>query len=287
MSNCDSSSHLLYVNSFKKIKMNDKEAKMHFNKQQQNLLKKIENLPISCSSKETLMKMIRKPVGKNQFTDIVKVLKTDKNSVTVHAKMINQENLAEDVVIKILRELQRVQDNIKVFSRNKDGSIKTESLKLFQHENVVVMRMLKNFKVLEKVLDETTNIREIFRDVLKLIHDSRDACGIFWKFNMGSSIRRIIFHENEWKILNLDQFKRKNFISKEYMAFNLVQFLDIFKLYGMRSNELEEDFMEMSKTSKYFHSGSFCYCASKPAFKLVAVMYFTKGTKDLKDFIIN
>lgn len=283
MTDCDSSNYLVYSNAFKKFNKNDKEGKMHFDKQKLDKLKKITKLPINNSSKETLMRLIRKPTGTHQITDIVKVLKTDKNSVTVHAKLITENNITEDVIVKILKDSERVQDELKIFNRDEDGTIKTESLKLFQHENVVVLKMLKNYKTLEQVLDESTNLHEVFKEILELAYKSREFCWNFWRFNMGSSGKRVIYHENSWKILSLDQCERRKNISKEHLGMNLVQILEIFKSFGLRINEMEEIFMEFSRVTNYSQRPWRSY--SYEAFNIIFQKYFVKGCKDLKEFI--
>jgi hypothetical protein len=167
-----------------------------------------------------------------------------------------------------------------VESSHHDGQVKIELLKLFQHENIVVLKMLKNYKTLEQMLDESTNsnIQEIFKEVLKLIYDSRVCHWNFWRFNMGSSVKRVIYHENSWKVLSLDQFERRLSTYKQYLGMNLVQILEIFKSYGLRINEMEEIFKQLCCVKTWRNP-------SYPAANLILQKYFNEGCKDLKEFV--
>jgi hypothetical protein len=262
----------------------EKEGKIHLDKHQQFQFKKIMNLPINNSSKETLMKMIKKPDINYQITDIVKVLKTDKNSVTIHGKIFSEQftHMTENVVIKILKDNEKVQDDLEIYSQQ-NGKVKIDSLKLFQHETVVVLKMLKNVKTLEQMLDESINIQEIFIEVLGLIYCFNDYTYKFWRFNNGSSVKRIVYHENMWKVLNLDQSARQKYVRKDYLAMNLVQVIDIFKLYGMRVNEMEELFTEFIDERK--KRSSFWREESYSIFNFVFQKYFTKGCNNLQEYV--
>lgn len=248
-------------------------SKKHLDKKQLNVISKVELLPISTSSKQILIKLRTKTAGTYQITDIGNVLKSDKSSVTIRAKINFNNIINQDIIMKIFKDGKKAPFDLEVF-RSVEEKINRERLDIFHHENIIAFKMLKNFKTLKQMLEETEKIQEMFEEIINLIQKCKNNHSVFWILNMKSITKKIIYQDNQWKILSLSQCNSSYYsYSRDFICVNIFHVFESFKSYGMRNNELEESF------SKFLDK------KSSSVFNFMYQKYFIEGCKNPNQYL--
>lgn len=230
-------------------------------KARSNILLKVRQLPITRQSAEILCKL----VVNHKITDIIKVIKIGKTSVTIHAKVNVESKVFEklknddNVVIKVFYEAANASNEIFAYSRNihneekeppttqwpslmeRDQNYLCEKMILFQMQNIVIMKMFNKSKSLSQMIkDNHSKVTEMYREILNLIYDLKNRDYLFWLNDM-CGVKNIVWCNEKWILLSTRKVD-ENHQARGYTAKGLIEIINLFYHHEMKLDLLEKEF---------------------------------------------
>lgn len=266
-----------YFDSHKKIKSKQLSfSKPTVEKARLNVLRKVQQLPISKNSIEIISKL----VINHKVKDIVKVLRIGKKSVTIHAranienKIFEKLDGTDSIVIKVFYDINSVNKEMIAYSRNIHDEIKEPSTKsypsrmetdknflskqmiLLQVNNVVLMRMMEGSKTITQVLEKNPGqIVGIFDEILGFLADVLERDCTFWSDEL-CGVKNIVFWNDMWIFLNVGTFSNRDNFKK-----NLINLFELFRSFEMTLQQLEKCFLNYFNSSHLWSSKGTIYSA--------------------------
>ncbi|KAL7048949.1 hypothetical protein ACKWTF_003546 [Chironomus riparius] len=219
-----------------------------------NLLKKIQSLPISKQSKESLTKL----VINHTISDITKLVKISKRSVTLHGK-VNIRNIGSvnDVIIKVYCESCGNNNELYAYSRNiydekkseiydkyprsiqTDSDYIRENIILYKVDNVAFIKMFKDCKTIEQMIKSSpTKKNAHYIELLGLYKDIKRRDWYFWQ-NNACTMKNILWHNGKWVFLSTNCSTGHGY-HQGSESDNLLKIIELFRSYGMSNEELKK-----------------------------------------------
>lgn len=250
------------------------------------LLSKVALLKIP----ERSIKVLSKFVINHQLQEIVKILGTSKNCVTIHAK-VNPNNIiyrdleSDDVIVKVFtlnkhespdvegaKEYtaqlnSRDRNKWKFMDKDKAKDFRygyfnhlldKEDLPIIRADNVVVMKMIgvdrKALNLVEMIKKHPQRRREFYRDIIELAKLFRSRNGQFW--HERSSVKDILWHNSEWNFIchpkSIICSNWKKIMKADNFFRNLVSIMKLFQRFGLSTAELKEAFVQVFSSNKSY-----------------------------------
>jgi hypothetical protein len=248
----------------KKLKSLKKFSEQQQQQQSFNqLLDKIQLLPIFKGSKENLSKLI----VTHKICEISKTLKVSKRSVTLQGK-VNLKNRvfskleSNDVVIKIYNNQQDVQYDFLALSAEKPMQVMkinfvsawiytnekhfVDNLKIYSYKNIVVLKMFENMKTLPQIAQECPDkIDEIFYELFTLICELKKRHEQLWTEKVEVA-KNIFWSNDKWFLMNVAKRNPEHNVEprKSQFILSMIEFVQYFRNLGLRDVVLH--------TSTYF-----------------------------------
>ena len=256
-------------------KSGGKSAKTYYKKPKSadnktsNLLRKIQSLPISKQSRESLSKL----VINRTIIDITKLVKISKRSVTLHGKVkikpkiptwfYLEDNIekVEDVIIKVYCDSCGNSDKLYAYSRNiydekkpkiydvypksieLDSAYLRENVILHKVDNVAFIKMFKDCKTIEQMIKSSPTKRNAYYiELLGLYKDVKRRDWYFWQ-NNACTMKNILWHNGKWVFLSTNCNSLICY-HQGLESDNLLKIIDLFKSYGMSNEELKKGLKE-------------------------------------------
>ncbi|CAG9800204.1 unnamed protein product [Chironomus riparius] len=257
-----------YINNYKSggksVKKYYKKPKSADNKTS-NLLKKIQSLPISKQSKESLTKL----VINHTISDITKLIKISKRSVTLHGK-VNIRNIGSvnDVIIKVYCESCGNHNELYAYSRNiydekkpeiydkyprsiqTDSDYIRENIILYKVDNVAFIKMFKDCKTIEQMIKSSpTKKNAHYIELLGLYKDVKRRDWYFWQ-NNACTMKNILWHNGKWVFLSTN-CSTGHCYHQGSESDNLLKIIELFKSYGMSNEELKKGLKEQNNLDSF------------------------------------
>lgn len=236
---------------------------------------------------ERSIKILSKFVINHQLQEIVKVLKTSRNCVTIHAK-VNPSNIiyreleSDDVIIKIFtlnkhaspdRERakkytaqvnSRDRNKWKFMDKHKTNQgyfnhlLDNEDLLIIRADNVVVMKMIgvdrRALNLVEMIKKYPQRRREFYRDIIELAKLFRSRSFQYW--HARASVKDILWHNNEWNFIchpqqvNCSNWKKMTKADNFFR--NVFAIMKLFQRFGLSVAELKESYVQVFRTHRKY-----------------------------------
>lgn len=224
---------------------------------QGKILVKIENLPISLTSKFNLSNLI----ASGKISEDLKVLKSKNGIVSCSGRVnlelkafssLNLEN--NEVLIKILHDTNTKYYEIFSYTKNashfskKSSNIGSyfnrECLTILKYKNIIVLKAIYNAKTLNQILKANPeNLTEILEEILRQIHDIRLKDDSFWRLKFVVS-KKILRCDKKWIFINPTDAENSKKDENNFTE-NVSKLLELFYSYGMSENELKSEFLKV------------------------------------------
>jgi len=225
-----------------------------------SLLKKVQSLPISKQSKESLSKL----VINHTISDITKLVKISKRSVTLHGK-VNIKNIGSvnDVIIKVYNDYCGNNNELYAYSRNienvkkprvsdryprliqTDSDYLIENIILYKVDNVAFIKMFKDGKTIEQMIKSFPSKRNAYYvELLGLYKDVKRRDWYFWQ-NNACTMKNILWHNGKWIFLSTN-CSTGHCYHQGLGYENLLKIIELFKSYGMSNDDLKKGLKEQN-----------------------------------------